>query len=205
MPKSVNILTLENPRPHHFPVTRPERESTLTSSTKVVRRDMADSDRKPIRILLVDDEEDLVEFLAHRLVKRSFTVTATTSGADAIAASKKQIFDVVILDLKMPQMDGITVLQHLKSEQPYLEAIMLTGHGSTESALEAGRLDAYRYLIKPYDFDELVALINEAHAHKFQQLQAKFQEEMMQVTSSGLSPRDIIEATEKLRQKYEQD
>jgi two-component system NtrC family response regulator len=166
---------------------------------------MADNERKPIRIMLVDDEKDLVEFLAHRLVKRGFTVTATTSGADAINAAKKQIFDVVILDLKMPQMDGITVLQHLKAEQPYLEAIMLTGHGSTESALEAGRLDAYRYLIKPYDFDELVSLINEAHTHKFTQLQTKFQEEMTQVSSSGLSTRDIIEATEQLRKKYEQD
>ncbi len=172
---------------------------------KAVKQDMAEDDRKPTRILLVDDEEDLVNFLSHRLLKRGFTVTATTSGPAAIAVVKRQVFDVVILDLKMPQMDGITALQHLKQEQPYLEAIMLTAHGSHESALEAGRLDVYRYLIKPYDFDELVDQIHEAARHKFQQLQAAFQTEMTQVTTSGMSPREIIDATEKLRKKYEQD
>ena len=153
----------------------------------------------------MDDEEDLVNFLSHRLLKRGFTVTATTSGPEAITVVKQLIFDVVILDLKMPQMDGITVLQHLKQEQPYLEAIMLTAHGSHESALEAGRMDVYRYLIKPYNFEELVDQIQDANRHKFQQVQSAFQAEMTRVTTSGLSPREIIDATEKLRKKYEQD
>lgn len=166
---------------------------------------MTDSTQNHIRILLVDDEEDLVTFLSHRLLKRGYTVTATTSGPDAVDAVKKQKFDVVILDLKMPHMDGIEVLQVLKEDQPYLEAIMLTGHGSHESALEAGRLDAFRYLIKPYDFDELLVMIQEAYAHKRKQLLAKYQEEETTLTTSGYSAREILEATEELRRKYEQD
>ena len=166
---------------------------------------MSDSDNTPIRILLVDDEEDLVTFLAHRLLKRGLTVTATTSGFEALDAIKDQAFDVVILDLKMPQMDGIEVLHRLKEKQPYLEAIMLTGHGSHESALEAGRLDAFRYLIKPYDFDELLALIKEAYSHKRTQLQAKYQEEIAEITTGGLSAREIVETSEELRRKYEQE
>jgi DNA-binding NtrC family response regulator len=165
---------------------------------------MTENDSPPIRILLVDDEEDLVTFLSHRLLKRGFTVTATTSGSEALKVVNRQIIDVVILDLKMPQMNGIEVLQHLKEQQPYIEAIMLTGHGSHESALEAGRLQAYRYLIKPYDFDELVALIQEAHAIKIEQLRTKYQEELEKITSEGHSAHEILAATEELRRKYEQ-
>ena len=73
---------------------------------------MKESNKQPIRILLLDDEEDLVEFLTIRLEKRGFRVTATTSGPDALAVCKKQKFDVAILDLKMPQMDGIEALRH---------------------------------------------------------------------------------------------
>jgi len=165
---------------------------------------MPENESTPIRILLVDDEEDLVTFLSHRLLKRGFTVTATTSGPEALKAVKGQTIDVVILDLKMPQMNGIEVLQHLKEEQPYLEAIMLTGHGSHESALEAGRLKAYRYLIKPYDFDELLALIKEAYSYKVEQLRTRYQEELEKITGQGLSALEILAATEKLRRKYEQ-
>ena len=73
---------------------------------------------KPIRILLVDDEEDLVEFLAHLLLKRGYTVTATNSGAEAIEAVEAQIFDVALVDLKMPQMDGIQVLKRSAPSSP---------------------------------------------------------------------------------------
>jgi DNA-binding NtrC family response regulator len=166
---------------------------------------MTDSQPRSPRILLVDDEEDLVTYLAHRLLKKGFTVTATTSGADALAAVERQTFDVAIIDLKMPQMDGIEVLARLKAVQPFLEAIMLTGHGSTESALEAGQLQAFRYLIKPYDYDELLALINAAHTKKREELAAKFQAELQKVVDGGETGLEIAEATEKLRREYEQD
>ncbi len=115
-------------------------------------------DSSPVRLLIVDDEEDLVTFLAHRLRKRGLDVTMALSGAEAVSAGALG-FDVAVVDLKMHDMDGIAVIEHLKDAQPFMEVIMLTGHGSHDSAWEAGRLQAFRYLLKPYDFDELYDLI----------------------------------------------
>ncbi len=171
------------------------------------REAAADEGRdRPVRVLLVDDEQDLVDFLAQRLQRRGFAVTAVTSGADALAAAVRQRFDVAVIDLKMPQMDGIEVLKRLKEEQPFLEAIMLTGHGSHDSALAAGRLHASRYLIKPYDFDDLLARLQEAYEAKAAALRERYQDELARLIGGpGATPRDIIEASEKLRRKYEQD
>jgi DNA-binding NtrC family response regulator len=158
-----------------------------------------------IRVLLVDDEQDLVEFLSQRLLRRGFTVTSTTSGADAVEAVKRQAFDVAIVDLKMPLMDGVEVLRRIKEMQPYLEAIMLTGHGSAESAHAAGRLDAFRYVMKPCDYEELVGLIQEAYKKKRKDLFAMFQRELQSVMDRGGSPREIMAATDRLRLEYEQN
>ena len=166
---------------------------------------MSDTEKKTIHILLVDDEADLVDFLAQRLVKRSFAVKTATSGQEAVAAADGTIFDVAIVDLKMPQMDGIAVMKALRDRQPYIEAIMLTGHGSPESALEAGRLNAYRYLIKPYDFDKLVEQIEEAAATRRAHLREDFQRKLDEVINSNASPREIISESDRLRREYEQD
>lgn len=160
---------------------------------------------KPIRVLLVDDEEDLVDFLSHRLLKHGFTVTATTAGTKAIEAAARQQYDVAIVDLKMPVMDGIEVLRWLRESQPFLETIMLTGHGSHDSALEAGRLQAFRYLLKPYEFDELVTLIEEAAANKRNNQRREFQEKQQEIIARGGTPREITAATEQLRREYELD
>ena len=164
---------------------------------------MEQSEKKPIRILLVDDEEDLVTFLAHRLLKRGYTVAATTSGPEALKAVQHQKFDVAILDLKMPQMDGIQVLEAIQEMQPFMEAIMLTGHGSHDSALKAGKLCAFSYLIKPYDYEELLQQIQKAYEHKEAQLTTRYKEELDKIIKSGGSPREIINATEELRRKYD--
>ena len=166
---------------------------------------MDEPSRKPIRVLLVDDEEDLVDFLSHRLLKHGFTVTATTAGTKAIEAAARQKYDVAIVDLKMPVMDGIEVLRWLRESQPFLETIMLTGHGSHDSALEAGRLQAFRYLLKPYEFDELVALIEEAAANKRNAQNREFQEKQQEIIARGGTPREITAATEHLRSEYELD
>ncbi len=166
---------------------------------------MVRAQNKPIRILLVDDEADLVEFLSHRLLKYGFTVTAANSGPEALEAVGGQIFDVAILDLKMPHMDGIELLERIREVQPFLEAIMLTGHGTTDSALAAGRLMAFRYLIKPYDFDDLLARIKEAHAHRDQCLEEAYNAEMKEAMSLGHSSQDILARGEELRRKYERD
>lgn len=159
----------------------------------------------PIRLLIVDDEEDLVTFLAHRLRKRDIDVTTALSGAEAIAAGTELTFDVAVVDLKMPDMDGIEVIEQLKFAQPFLEVLMLTGHGSHESAWEAGRLQAYRYLMKPYDFEELHEVILLAAEQKRTRMHAEFEDKLQALMISTTSPRDLIEMSEELRREYEQD
>lgn len=158
-----------------------------------------------IRILLVDDEEDLVEFLSHRLLKKGFFIAAAHSGAEAVAAVERQTFDVAIVDLKMPEMDGIEVLERAKDLQPYLEVLMLTGHGSHESALEAGRLQAYRYLQKPYDFADLLERITEAHEARKQALAKAYQQATQRAIERSGTARELLETQERLRRTYEQD
>lgn len=159
-----------------------------------------------IRVLLVDDEEDLITFLSHRLLKHGFSVSATGSGAEAVAAVEGQPFDVAVVDLKMPGMDGIECMQLVKTIQPFLEVIMLTGHGSYESALEAGRLEAYRYLIKPYEFDELLQQIREACAVKEKRMSEGYREESARLAATpGMTSRDLLHEQEELRRKYEID
>ena len=164
---------------------------------------MAPGENRATRVLLVDDEQDLVDYLSQRLVKRGCTVRAVTSGAAAIAAAAEQTFDVAVVDLKMPTMDGIAVMKALKARQPFMEIIMLTGHGSHDSALEAGRLQAHQYLLKPYDFDQLVEKIESAASARRLALQEQFHSELQDLRKR-LSAREIKEEAERLRRKYEQ-
>ncbi len=166
---------------------------------------MTEAKTSPIRLLLVDDEEDLVTFLAHRLRKRGIEVTVATRGNEALRFAEEQKFDVAVVDLKMPDIDGITVMERLKVSQPFLELLMLTGHGSHDSAWEAGRLQAFRYLLKPYDFDELHGLIEEAAAQRRKRLQAEFAGKLADLMAGTTSARDLIEECDKLRREYEQD
>ena len=159
----------------------------------------------PIRVLLVDDEEELVDFLAKRLTRKGFAVEPVTSGKAALAAVDNASFDVVVLDLKMPEMDGLQVLKAIKQRAPYTQAIMLTGHGSIDLALESGRSDAFRFLSKPADFDELMHVITEAHAARRAALRRAFQEEMNAMLGGSSSPHDILAETKRLRVLYEQD
>lgn len=163
-----------------------------------------DADSKPIRVLLVDDEQDLVDFLAYRLVKRGYMVKGTNSPSEALDVIQKQLFDVAVVDLKMPEMDGIQVMKAIKEAQPFLEIIMLTGHGSTDSAWKAGKLDAFKYLLKPCDHDDLVATIEAACERKRKLQFERYMEELNEVNASG-TPRGILEASERLRVKYEQN
>ena len=166
---------------------------------------MIEDSSKPIRLLIADDEEDLVTFLSHRLRKRGLDVTMALSGSEAVSAGTELKFDVAVVDLKMPDMDGITVIEQLKAMQPFVEVIMLTGHGSHDSAWEAGRLQAFRYILKPYDFEELHDLILTAAEHRRRRMQKEFEEKLNKLMTGTTSPRDLIEESEKLRSEYEQD
>ena len=118
------------------------------------------------RVLLVDDEVIFTKNMVKLLMFRGYTVTAVSSGDAAIRELEQNHFDVIVLDLKMPGMDGITTLKEITKLGLFTETLILTGHGSIDSALEAMKLGAYDYLTKPCEIDELVAKIEGAGAKK---------------------------------------
>jgi DNA-binding NtrC family response regulator len=119
------------------------------------------------RALVVDDEQDFLETLVNRLGKRSIDTTGVRSGEEAVEVMKKKLFDVVILDIKMPGgMDGIETLREMKKIQPLAEVILLTGHASVETSIEGMKLGAFDYLIKPIKLEELLTKMAEAFDKK---------------------------------------
>ena len=158
------------------------------------------SEEKSIKLLLVDDEVDFLKSLSERLSLRDFEVTTASEGKQAIKAAKKGHFDVAILDLRMPGMDGTEVLKVLKDKHKWLEVVMLTGHGSVDSAVEAGKLGAFGYLEKPYDFDNLVGMLKDAYTAR---LKKKFEHdkkrmEDIEFLSMGSSPMSILASLRRL-------
>jgi DNA-binding NtrC family response regulator len=118
------------------------------------------------RVLLVDDETIFTKNMAKLLKFRGYTVTAVNSGDAAIRELEQNHFDVIVLDLKMPGMDGITTLKEIQKIGLFTETLILTGHGSIDTALEAMKLGAYDYLTKPCEIDELVSKIEAAWEKK---------------------------------------
>jgi len=118
-------------------------------------------------VLLVDDEVKFVETMAKRLTKRNLNISKAHSGEEALSklASDEKI-EVVILDVKMPGMDGEEALQEIKKRHPLIEVIMLTGHATIESGIEGMKLGAFDYLMKPCDMDILMAKVDEAAIKK---------------------------------------
>jgi DNA-binding NtrC family response regulator len=121
---------------------------------------------KGSRILLVDDELVFTTNMAKLLTNRGYKVTGVNSGDAAVRALEESNYDVVVLDLKMPGMDGITTLKEIKKLGLFTETLILTGHGSIDTALEAIKLGAYDYLTKPCEISELVAKIEGAWSKK---------------------------------------
>lgn len=121
------------------------------------------------RVLLVDDEAEFVEQLSERLKLRNYDVTAAYSGEEAIDKIKQFLYDVVILDVSMPGMDGIEALKSIKKARPLTEVIMLTGHATVESAIEGMKLGAFDFLLKPTETEDLTDKINKARERKSEQ------------------------------------
>jgi solute carrier family 13 (sodium-dependent dicarboxylate transporter), member 2/3/5 len=119
------------------------------------------------KILLVDDEDKFRDSLKQRLELRGYPTIALNSGQEAVKTVKRDPdIDVVILDRKMPGVDGEQVLKEIKEFRPELQVIFLTGFGSVDSAMEVGRLDAYAYLEKPCDLENLIQVVTAARADK---------------------------------------
>jgi two-component system NtrC family response regulator len=155
-----------------------------------------------IRVLLLDDEENLLEYLSKRLLKLGFTVKVTFSGEEATTAATEQHYDVAVVDLKMPGIDGVETQKRLRQIQPYIQCIVLTGHGSIESALESGQEDAFQYLLKPVDYDNLLTNIREAYKKKVELQREDFSKQVERIQRAGLGAHGIRKAIKELREIY---
>lgn len=129
-----------------------------------------------LKALFVDDETEYLQTAIKRMKKRGIDVTGVSSGPEALATLAAQVMDVVVMDVRMPGMDGIQALREIKQRYPMVEVIMLTGHASMEAAIIGMELGAFDYLMKPIDIDELIYKIQDAYQKR--QLQIKKIENM---------------------------
>lgn len=118
------------------------------------------------RVLIVDDEREFVETIVKRLRDRGLEAEGVHSGQEALALLDGQDFDVCVLDYRMPGMDGIETLRHMKKKKPLMEVIMLTGHGSVESGIQGLQLGAYNYVMKPAPLKDLLTQMEQAYERK---------------------------------------
>jgi DNA-binding NtrC family response regulator len=152
----------------------------------------------PINILLVDDERDFVEMLSLRLTDAGHIVKKAFSGQEALAILAEgdedaiPEVDVVILDIKMPGMDGIETLKQMKARHPTIEVILMTGHGAVDTAVKGLKTGAFDYLLKPADFEEVIEKLEAGRRQKASQAE-KIREAEAQALmrrSGGLFKRD---------------
>jgi DNA-binding NtrC family response regulator len=146
-----------------------------------------------MRMMLVDDEERFLSTTKKLLMRKGYDVITASNGSEALEALAIQTIHVVILDVKMPGMDGITTLKEIKRRFPLVEVIMLTGHATVESAIDGLKSGATDYLMKPADVDELVGKAEEAFSKR------KTLEEKIRVAQTRhfmKSPREILRDAE---------
>jgi len=153
-----------------------------------------------IRLLIVDDEEDFLETVKMRLESRGFAVATATNGEEAVDLAGREPFDLALVDMQMPGIDGQELLARLKAQHSYIEVIMLTGHGSIQSAVECGKLGAFDYLTKPYELDELILKLKDAYEHRLRRKFERDEERLEQLMKSaiGESPLSILRRFRKM-------
>ena len=123
---------------------------------------------KDMKVLLVDDEEEFVQALAERLKMRDLRSDTVLDGEEALSYVEDQEPDVMVLDLKMPGIDGMEVLRQVRKAYPKIQVIILTGHGTEKDEEEAKRLGAFEYLEKPVNLDVLVKKMKAAYRRKME-------------------------------------
>jgi len=148
---------------------------------------------KGSKVLLVDDEEIFADNMAKLLENRQYKVTAVYNGESAIKALENGSFDVVVLDLKMPGMDGLSTLREIKALGLFTETLLLTGHGSIDAAVEAIRLGAYDFLTKPCEIDDLVNKIEGAWRKKDDAWKMDMEEKLKKLVESPSSVFDLFD------------
>ena len=153
-----------------------------------------------IHLLMVDDEAKFLETITKRLKLKFFEITSATNGVDAIEAARKGQFDVAVIDLQMPGIDGVQVLEILKKNHKYLEVLILSGHATVESAIDCTKLGAFKILEKPCEFDKLVDAIKKAYEKR---LKKKFEHDQLRIKeiealALGQSPLGILKGLAKI-------
>jgi DNA-binding NtrC family response regulator len=147
-----------------------------------------------INILIVDDEEQFLSSISRSLTVRDFNVVTVNRGDKAIDAARSQSFDVALVDLKMPGMDGEATLKALKKEHKWLEVVILTGHGTIDSAAECTRSGAYSFLQKPCKLDQLLEALTSAYKKKVmnkKKMDERKMDELIKISMTR-SPREIL-------------
>ena len=127
------------------------------------------------RILLVDDEERFRTNLQKMLEAEGLTVRGASSGAEALEELKHSPCDVIVLDIRMPDMDGLATLKEIKQINPEVEVIILSGHASMDAAMEINRLGGYDYLMKPCPLEDLLLKIEAAYEKKLERKKSRRQ------------------------------
>ena len=151
-------------------------------------------DKNKINILLVDDEEEFLKSMSTRLEVRDFNVIAVNRGEKALEAARNNPVDIALVDLKMPGIDGEETLKALKEEHKWMEVVILTGHGSVDSAVECTKSGAYLYLQKPCALDTLLDVLKDAYKKRVMNRKAieeKKMNELLKISQSS-SPRDML-------------
>lgn len=136
-----------------------------------------------LRVLLVDDEAELLESLSNVLSRRKMAVRTANSGEEALNILQDELIEVVVLDIKMPGMDGIETLKRIKRNHPAIEVILLTGHPDVNNALQGVKLGAFDYMVKPPEIEELTDTIRKAELHRLELLEQQRQNTVRDILS----------------------
>ena len=136
------------------------------------------------KVLLVDDEKDFLDALGERMANRGMDVSTTTSAKDAVKKVQEESYDAIVLDLQMPEMDGIEALKAIKTINPDMQVILLTGHATVEKGIEAMKLGAMDLIEKPADIETIAEKIKKAQANKMILVEKKTEKKIRQIMST---------------------
>lgn len=132
-------------------------------------------------VLIVDDEKDFLDLISQRLEARDMKVSTATRAKEALALLDKESYDAVVLDLQMPEMDGLEALKRIKEKNPDLQVILLTGHATVEKGVEAMKLGAMDLIEKPADLATIIDRIKRAKTEKIILVEKKSEERIRDI------------------------
>ncbi|RJP17507.1 MAG: response regulator [Candidatus Abyssobacteria bacterium SURF_5] len=136
------------------------------------------------KVLLVDDEQEFTQTLSERMESRGLQVVTAENGPTALRKAEEESFDAIILDIMMPGMDGIETLRRLREINPKLQVIMLTGHATVKTGIEATKLGALDFLEKPADIKQLLEKIDQAKTNKMLLVEEENEEKIKKILKS---------------------